>query len=367
MDRKIINTGRQRELDWAKAFAIIFMISAHVYEQMSVVDVEIVPADAFRNILEFLAGPLAAPLFMFCMGIGIMYSQNSTPSGMYHRGVFLLRDGYLLSFVKGTIPTAIALGLGQAVPWSLADSLFLVSILQFAGMAFFTIALMKKLKFSLPAMLVTSLVLSVIAGPLATLDFTDSWLQYFFGLFFNTNDVTTFPLFRWLFYPVFGMIFAYYLQRTEDKKRFYGRMLPIGLAGIAVFTFVYTAFGMDIRNMYMLSGRVYYHQSLLHHIFTAFVILAIMPVYYFLSVKVTLKPVKRAVTYLGKNLDVIYLVQWVIIVYAQSFMILFGASFLEAPFIVPVAILVLLASIGFIEFIRFIKKKRVGNLHQQGI
>jgi hypothetical protein len=248
------------------------------------------------------------------------------------------------------------------VPWTLADSLFLVSILQFAGMAFLTIALMKKLKFNLPAMLITSLILSVIGGQLAKLDLSGSWLQYVLGLFFVTNDVTTFPLFRWLFYPVFGMIFGYFLQRAEDKNRFYISIFPVGLIGAIGFFHIYKAFGYDIRNMFMLSGRVYYSQSLLHHLFIGLVILAAMPVYYFLSVKVTARPIKTAVAYLGKNLDVIYLAQWMVICYVQSFFNIFGNFRLTIPYIIPMGILVLLASIGIIELIRFVKRKMAKNM-----
>ncbi|SHI58955.1 acyltransferase family protein [Pseudobutyrivibrio xylanivorans] len=358
MNRDIVNKGRQKELDWAKAFTILVMVTIHCYEQISIVDTEVVPTGIFRNVLEFLGGPLGAPLFMFCMGVGIMYSHNSTPADMGKRGVKLLRNGYLLSFVKGTIPTVIAIYLGYAVPWTVADSLFLVSILQFAGMAFFAIALMKKFNLSLPVMMGISLVLSIIGGELANIDLTDSWTQYLWGLFFNTNDVTTFPLFRWLYYPIFGMIFAYFLQRTEDKSRFYRRIFPVALFCTIAFSIIYVALGYDIRSMYMLSGRVIYKQSLLHYVFATFVILTAMPLHYVLSEKVKLKSFSGAVAYLGKNLDVIYLVQWVIIVYLQSFLNIFGYIRITVPYIIPVGMLVLISSIGAIELGRLIKRKK---------
>lgn len=358
MNREVVNKGRQVELDWAKAFTILVMVCVHCYEQVSDVDTEIVPVGAYRNIMEFLAGPLGAPLFMFCMGVGIMYSRRNTPEYMTRRGVLLLRDGYLLSFIKGTIPTAIAMYLGFEVPWTLADSLFLVSILQFAGMAFFTIALMKKLRLPLPGMMVVALVLSISGGILAKLDFTNSWTQYLFGLFFDTNDVTTFPLFRWLYYPVFGMIFANFLQRAEDKSRFYRGIFPAALTGAIVFILIYTLTGNDFRNMYMLSGRVFYHQSLLHHLFSTLVILTAVPVYYWISQAVKNKKVNRVVAYLGKNLDIIYLVQWVIIIYGQSFMNLFGAPRVPGAYIIPLGIVVLIMSIGAIELGRLIMRRK---------
>ena len=356
--REIVNTGRQRELDWAKSFSILAMICIHCYEQISVIDTEIAPTGFYRNFMEFMAGPLAAPVFMFCMGIGIMYSRKNTPADMTRRGVKLLRDGYLLSFIKGTVPTAIAMYLGYVVPWTLADSLFLVSILQFAAMAFFTIALMKKVKLPLPAMMAISLVLCVLGGLLSNLDLTDSWTQYLSGLFFNTNDVTTFPMFRWLYYPVFGMIFGYFLLRTADKTRFYRCIFPVAMVGIVFFSLIYTACGYDIRNMYMLAGRVYYHQSLLHYLFISMVILAAVSACYFISLVVKNELVNGAVAYLGKNLDIIYLVQWVVITYVQSFLNIFGYIRITIPYIIPTGILVLISSIGLIELGRLIKRKK---------
>ena len=99
MNKEVVNVGRQEELDWAKSLAIVAMICVHVYEQLSIVDIEVVPTDAFRIILEFVAGPLTAPLFMFCMGVGIMYSNNSAPLQMVKRAFNLLRNGYLLSLI----------------------------------------------------------------------------------------------------------------------------------------------------------------------------------------------------------------------------------------------------------------------------
>ena len=358
ISREIVNTGRQREIDWAKACTILVMLVTHVYEQMSVVDTTIPPTGAFRLILEYIAGPIGAPLFMFCMGVGIMYSPKSTPEQMSKRGVRLLRNGYLLSFIKGTVPTAIALYLGFTAPWTLAESFLLVSILQFAGMAFFTIALMKKFNFSLKAMLATSLILSVLGGILAKLDFRDSWLQFVFGLFFDTNDVTTFPLFRWLYYPIFGMIFAYFLQRTTNKNKFYAKMFPVALVSTLAFTFIYMLSGNDLRVMFMLSGRVFYHQSLLHQLYATFVILTIMPVYYFLSVKLNLEPVRNAVDFLSRNIDVIYIIQWIIICYAQSLMICFGVPFVSIPGIFVAALIVLLLCVITINLLNYFEKRK---------
>ena len=61
---------RRFELDAVKFFAIFFMVMIHVYEYLGPYDTDhVMPDSAFRNIIEFLGGPLVAPVLMFCMGI----------------------------------------------------------------------------------------------------------------------------------------------------------------------------------------------------------------------------------------------------------------------------------------------------------
>ncbi len=354
---EVVNKGRQNEFDWAKAFTIIVMITVHVYEFLGVFDPEKVPLKGvFRNVLEFLAGPLGAPLFMFSMGIGILYSRNSTPAKMGVRGVKLLRNGYLLSFFKGTLPILVGMAIGMSSPITIADSLFLISILQFAGMAFFTIALMKKFKFSLPAMLTTSILLCIIGTNLNTTTM-QGWKQYILGLFFVTNLRTSFPLFLWLFYPVAGMIFAYFLQRAIDKKKFYIWLFCISAAGLIITCIIYSLCGINLKSMYELYERHFYTQTVLHYIFTTFVIGMAMPVYYLISEVVKAKPVTAAVAYLGRNLDVIYIAQWMVVAYTTVIFTVAGWPKLTLPFVLPVGIICMLIAIGFSEIYLRLKKK----------
>lgn len=53
------------------------MVIVHIYYYMSVVDIDATLPDSFlRNIIEFAGGPLAAPVFMFSMGFGMMHTQQ---------------------------------------------------------------------------------------------------------------------------------------------------------------------------------------------------------------------------------------------------------------------------------------------------
>ena len=64
-----VNTGRQVELDIAKALAIIFMIFLHTVMVVKGFNYSLTPAYDFI-VSNVLGRPRAAPVFMFCMGVG---------------------------------------------------------------------------------------------------------------------------------------------------------------------------------------------------------------------------------------------------------------------------------------------------------
>ncbi len=98
-----VNTGRQLELDIAKGFAIIFMILVHCG----------IVADYFVNDLSFsysvivqaiLGQPCSAPVFMFCMGLVLVYSRNTAYDVMIKRGIKLFILGVIVNIGEFIIP-----------------------------------------------------------------------------------------------------------------------------------------------------------------------------------------------------------------------------------------------------------------------
>lgn len=70
-----VNTERQLELDIAKALSIIFMVFVHCIIICEYLNYSL--SDAYTIIVQYiLGGPCAAPVFMFCMGVGIIYSKK---------------------------------------------------------------------------------------------------------------------------------------------------------------------------------------------------------------------------------------------------------------------------------------------------
>ncbi len=82
---KAVNTGRQPEIDMAKATCIFLMILLHSYLGFS--------PDNDSVTMRFLgnwAGLLGAGSFMAYMGIGMRYSRHQDPGSNIVRGIALL-------------------------------------------------------------------------------------------------------------------------------------------------------------------------------------------------------------------------------------------------------------------------------------
>ncbi|MGN0137377.1 MAG: hypothetical protein ACI381_02035, partial [Candidatus Methanomethylophilaceae archaeon] len=60
----------------------------------------------------FLGGPAAAPAFMFCMGVTVMFSRRRSPADHIRRGFILLMMGYLLNALNGWIAMSIGYFMG---------------------------------------------------------------------------------------------------------------------------------------------------------------------------------------------------------------------------------------------------------------
>lgn len=145
-----INTGRQIELDVAKGLAIIFMIFLHT---IMVVDaynagLSLTYHFVFSNVL---GRPYAAVIFMFCMGVGVVYSRHSQWDIMIKRGLTLYLLGILVNVFEFFIPHFLATSIGidaSAFPLDGGWLLICVDILAFAGMAFVLMGILKKFELS---------------------------------------------------------------------------------------------------------------------------------------------------------------------------------------------------------------------------
>lgn len=312
---EIVNTGRQPELDIAKGLAIIFMIWTHVFEELSP-DTEGAFVTLVRNIL---GGPLAAPVFMICLGIGISFSKKNTPKDLLYRGISLLKIGLLLNLVRYVLPDFIKYALTNDSAY-LYDTfaLFSVDILQFAGLAFLFLAAAKKLKLKYPALLLIGVATSLLGMSLRWIE-TDSYvINQFIGLLWGTKTATFFPFLNWIIFPISGMAFGLLMQHCRDKKGFYLYMTPL-CAGLMIIYLILTI----VYGFMFTSSGAYYFLGLFDAVF--FIIFALMcfAVHYRLLQlfpKVQFKILMRW----SKNTNNIFCIHWSIIGWLGIAKLIFG-------------------------------------------
>ena len=212
--------GRIRFLDLARGLALLFMVSVHVLEEMTSPDVQ---EAWFGKVVEFLGGPPAAPVFMFLMGVAFLMSRRNDIRSSVMRGLGLLALGYLLNFLRGTLPALLGLRLGrfdmsEIEPWTPSALFWTVDILQFAGLALmilpFVLRYVKRPLHWLALALVVGVVSPHLWGRVPDVPV----LEQVFNLMWGDGVAVAFPVFPWLFYPLCGMAFGHWLLRVGETE-----------------------------------------------------------------------------------------------------------------------------------------------------
>ena len=322
---KYIKSGGKRlfEVDSAKFFALIFMVCIHTFEMYVKWDYhENIPDSLYRNVMEILGGPFAAPVFMFCMGIGMIYTRHDSSAEFIKRGCKLMITGYILNFFRQTLPMLIAMMMDIETGYDLMGGLLNVDILQFAGMAFITIGLMKKLKMSHMQMCGVAVVLQA-AGIWGTyLKIKSVTVQTLLGLLLPCGEHVAFPMTLWLMYPVLGMILGEQLKKTDDKEWLYKKLMVCAALFFLAYTVTLLYIGYDIRTFYSLADSSYYFQNILFTLWMTPLIILMIGMCFFILRNMEQTLFGRFIRYCSVNLKTIYITQWILIGYSYAFSIL---------------------------------------------
>lgn len=345
-----VNTGYQKEFDVLKAFAIFFMIAIHIYEELSEANLDILCNNAFDTAIQFLGGPMAAPVFMFALGIGLSYSRHRTPKDFINRGVKLLIFSYLYNIVRFTIPCTIEAACTTGIDAAIEDLIyetFHIDILTFAAWAFILTGLLKKKNIPVIGMVAIAIAMQVIGIVVSScVSFNSLFSIYFFGGFVPTGEPSYFPLFLWYIYPMLGLLFAKYLRHITDTDKLYAGMLAVSVTCLASICATLNFIGYDVRNLFTLMEDIYYCQTLVHVLFNICCIFSALAIVHFVMKVVHWPKLEEVIKYLSSNLNNIYIVQWIIIGWTCSLVI--PDRTLPLAYIVPMAILIMAVSCGVV-------------------
>jgi len=352
-----VNLGRQREFDIIKALSILFMVTVHVYEELTAMDYSVLCSTPFSVIVEFLGGPLAAPVFMFSLGLGLSYSKHRSPEDFIKRGVKLFLFAYLFSIIRFTIPIMISLKFKNLVVDDLVYETFHVDILQFAGLTFILTGILKKIKVSVFGVFAISLAMQCIGsfvGAVFEPDF--HYLQYIAYLFFPVGEPAYFPLFQWYIYPALGLLFAKFLRHIENKDTFYKNLFIVAVSILTSLCGGLYFIGYDIRNLFALRDSVFYKQTLLHTIFSLCVIIIELSVVHFILNLIKSPKPCRLISFMSSKLNEIYIVQWMVIGWPK-YLLFTEDNLLPRYMVVPFALGVVSISVLCVFLYESYKKK----------
>ena len=301
-----VNTGRQVELDVAKALAIIFMIFLHTIMVVQAYNTGLSSTYSFI-VGNVLGRPYAAVVFMFCMGVGVVYSRHSQWDIMIKRGVKLYLLGVLVNVFEYFVPFFLAGSLGlDATPFNIYGGLvlFVVDILAFAGMTFVLMGILKKFELSNKKLIIVAVVLSLLDTLLRFTDFGIPVVNLITGHLFGTK-FTAFPLFNWFIFPIAGYVWGQYFIRAKDKSEFF-KFWPILMIVSLIYFFVSSklwggVFSKDVH--------FYYFMNTLDAVFCIINAHAVIGLCYWLA-KFLPDAVIKTFSILSSNINNIYIAQW---------------------------------------------------------
>ena len=315
------NTERRHEFDYAKTLAIFFMVIIHVMEEMSHVSFEALPAGFWENFIQFGAGPLAAPVFIFSMGIGIVYSRHQEPEQLFRRGVKLLLAALALNICRDVIPRLIVCMIsGSAMdPEVLRYQLFNIDILHFAGLAFMLTALFKKLKVPVLALVPIGIIMQILGNELALVFAPTGVAEILLSYIFDTGgDLACFPILTWYLSLAVGILAGTIIKKYSDKLNLvYSIGFWGGVSLLLGFLFACHYYEVDIRLFHALYEDAFYGQTFFHFLYNTLIIVIELSIIY-LIIRRWNKDLP-SVTFCGNNLTTIYVVQWMIIGWMTSF------------------------------------------------
>lgn len=317
MENEISTPTNKREVgfDIARGIAIVLMLVQHFY----LLIISGFLNDPWWDLFFFFLGTvLAAPVFLFLMGVNAVKSRHNKPRELFTRGLYLLILGYLLSALRFYLPLILVQHFNlisnlESVIYkiSLLDYLLQVDIFQVAGLSLMFIAFLKWCKVKLNSFLGAAILISLISPFLWQLNFSLPILNRLAAPFWGTDPYVVFPFFSWAFYPLVGFYFGNLLLASKNKKDFFEdcllKMIPVGALGF-IFS-IYTI---------LTTKASYPRHGFGGDLFFTAIIIAWLSV---LSLNYRDLPAKTIsnLTFLSKNTTLIYIIQWLLIAWLAIF------------------------------------------------
>jgi len=289
--------------DLLKGFAVFLIIPVHVLETL--IDSS-GRESLFGKTLLLLGGPIAVPVFMMVMGYFVSMSEKRNSENIL-RGVLIFFLGIFLNI--GLNFHLLLKIWTEGWKFDPLQAIFGVDIFYMAGISIIILSVLKSIKKS-QHWIAFALILFVSGSTSyfnEILMVTDrNYILPFIG---GEYSWSYFPLFPWLTYPLTGFLF----QKTERQIRELVKKQKIVsivfLAFVFVLVVIFSRFGFETT----IDLSKYYHHTFLFFLWTLGVDTLWILMGWFLVQKFAEFPGIIFLRWLGKNITVFYIIQWLII------------------------------------------------------
>jgi uncharacterized membrane protein len=247
----VVERERVRAFDLARGLAVVFMIGVHVLWHWGAPDTWTSPVG---QVISFLGGPTAAPVFMFLMGASLAFSSRTSFRSLAVRGLWLLWLGYLLNFLRGVVPAYLGLTTGvvtaeQIAPFTLPWLATTVDVHHMAGLSLIAIAALRIAARPGWAWLALGAGI-VLVGPFVRgLEFGTPLLDAPLTPILSGAPNVYYAVVPWIAYPLVGGVFGSLVARATDRPRVFraGALLGVALIAAGVGWFVVAPPAFDVN------------------------------------------------------------------------------------------------------------------------
>lgn len=310
----MLTSMQSRSIALARGFIVFLIAPIHCVMVYSTPQVK---SGLLGNFMSFFAEYPGAHLFMFLMGLFIALSSEKKSSYIFKRSVLLLLVGYLLNVGKFVIPYSLDLLPKQFYSSNhitnddlIVYRLLLINdILHFAAVAYFICGLIRKTKY--PALISAILaLLTLILGPILwnKSNTNNLFLNALLDLAGGCPPKAYFPVLPWIFHPLLGMVYGFGIKRSTLSIR------HLFVTGTFLFLIGFCRQHYEPQEYKLTFFRSGPGGTLLHA-GTTLLFISILDIS---TNRIKITATLNFFTWCSAHITMIYLVQWIIIMWLLS-------------------------------------------------
>lgn len=290
--------------DTIRGLAVLLMIQVHIMELFASQEIY----ESLRGgISLFFGGIPAAPIFMLMMGYFLAFSKKKT-SEMAIRAVRLFIGGIMLNI-------GLNLHLLYNIffkSWELnpLNYIFGADIFTLAGLSLLFFAIIKKIASDSYYMYFgLAIVIAIVSQFFYPNQFEDHSLNYVFSFFVGGTSWSFFPLIPWLSYSLVGFGF----KLLTDKIDLVDIVTKSWSKYVIGFLILLLSFSINFAINITTNLPDYYHFDIMFFLWSLMFIMVWIYLLFFIEKWFYNTNFIHYLQFLGKNVTVVYVIQWLII------------------------------------------------------